>query len=69
MAKAKVVGVQVVVQGPIALALALSTPSTDARARASGNSAPGGTSYKAQTDHTVGALLLGEEGLGDTGVP
>ena len=69
MAKAKAAGVQVVVQGPIALALALSTPTTGARARASGNSAPGGTSQTAQTDHMVGALLLGEEGSGDRGVP
>jgi hypothetical protein len=69
MAKAKVALAQAVVEALIALALALSTPSTDARARASGNSVPGGTSHKAQTDHTVGGLLLGEEGPGDRGVP
>ncbi len=64
MAKAKAWG-QAWVEPPAALVLALSTPSTGARSRASGSSAPMGTSHEAQTGRMARFVLLGEEGSGD----
>jgi len=61
--------VQAVVECPIGLSQGLSTPSTDARPRALGNSVPRDTSHKAQMDRMVGTVLPGEAGSGDRGGP
>lgn len=67
MAKAKVRG-QVWVELPVALVPTLSNPSTGTQDRASGSSAPRGTSREAQTGRVAGFVLLGEEGSGDRGI-
>ena len=66
MAKAKARG-QVGRATPAALVPELSTPSTDARSRPWGSSAPRGTSQMAQMGRMAGSVLLGEEVLGDRG--
>lgn len=64
MAKAKAWG-QPWVEPRAAFVLALSTPSTGARSRASGSSAPKGTSHETQTGRMARFVPLGEEGSGD----
>jgi hypothetical protein len=64
MAKAKARG-RAVVGPPVALVLAHSTPTTDARSRVSGSGAPKGTSHTARTDRVARLFLLGEEGSDD----
>ena len=66
MAKAKARG-QAGMETPLALVPSLSTPSTDARSRLSGSSAPRGTSRKAQMGRMEGSVPLGEEESGDKG--
>jgi len=66
MAKAKAPG-QAGVEVLVALVPSLSIPSTYARSRASGSSAPVGTSRKAHMGRMARSALLGEEGLGDRG--
>ena len=67
MAKAKARG-QAGQASPLAVVPSLSTPSTVARSRALGSSAPMGISHKAQMDPMVRSSLLHEEGSGDRGV-
>ena len=54
---------------PIALVLALSTPSTHAQFPVLGSSAPPGTSRTAQMGRAVVLVLRDEAGLGDRGIP
>ena len=67
MAKAKPRGLAGLVS-PVAFVPALSTPTIVARSRASGSSAPMGTSHKAQMGRMVRSSLLHEAGSGDRGV-
>ena len=64
MAKAKAWGPPWV-EPLAALVPALSTPSTGSRSRASGSSAPRGTSHGAQTGRMARFVPLSEEGSGD----
>ena len=66
MAKAKARG-QAGMETPVAFVPSRTTPSTDARSRPSGSSAPWGTSHAAQMGRMAGTVLLGEEGSGDRG--
>ena len=66
MAKAKAQD-QAGMETPVALVPSLSTPSTDARSRPSGSSAPRGTSHTAQMGRMEGPVLLGEGGSGGRG--
>ena len=67
MAKAKARGL-VGLASPVALVPSLSTPATVARSRASGSSAPVGTSRSVQMGRMVRSSLLREEGSVDRGV-
>lgn len=67
MAKAKPRG-QARVGPPVAFVLALSTPSTDMRARPSGSSEPRGTSRKSLVGPMAQPVLLSKEGPSDRGV-
>ena len=67
MAKAKAMGLTGL-ESPVALVPFLSTQATDGRSRASGSSAPMGTSRKAQMGRMVQSALLREEGSGDRGI-